>query len=769
MSKFDLTDKFSGVSINPIQLFLVFVLILPGISATGHYHKNKASRIIAPEAASKKKHHGKDTIVKVNPYLLDTLINPIPLTRKYIHDKITKEQIALDRMDGIADTIITWKKDTSYSSSLTRAFLDEIDAMQVRIENMPSKGRDEQADNQQKIRYLRAVYEMLQRFRLDPKPDPKFYVELVANMDSLLIAVNEHKQNEFTHWHLDLYTLDNSKDLFDDRPDLRALLYIKVGKQYPLLIVKRLDEYADKDFAGDIIADAAVLDPEVIYYYASSANVVVKKAVYTTDDSLVRCIRNIVALSDAPLKALSFLPDLYHARLSIKQIDSITRNPNPTFQNLVRLRLDVDSIARHTYMADITNRSLSYVRKLNELHEASDTVRFKVLEGLSPASLYFIMVAGQDEIYTSSFLGTFKRMLQRMENEKGDQLLDVLHYDHFRTFIRMCAGYNTLSSFLATMDDNARNKLMNRFISGLEKGRADELEDAVDVADALGSIRDVSLTGFLQTKINENLRISRQDSNRKGVAVYSILEKLVKGNDSTGTNEGAEAVSSTLDLPPINKVLYKNLVNDSGIVYQQVFFYGDKDGKDAYESFIEGFKKDKNWKIFNGPLWTTISAVRGNPVVIYANLPLKEPDDEDAINKLCRYLDSVNITPAIMIHRGHSYHLPVTLGKLTPQAKIVILGSCGGYQNLAAVLDHSPDAHIISSKQTGVRAVNEPIMKELNIDLLAARDVNWVLMWQLLEDAFKNKPDVMERFSDYVPPHKNLGAIFIKAYRKLNP
>jgi hypothetical protein len=766
MSKFKFLKKFCR---KPVQLLFVFFWFLTGFNASATYHKWKPSKVTSTAHLSKQKHYGKDTLVKINSYLLDTLLKPIPVSRKLIHDKITKEQIAIDKLDGVADTFINFKKDTSWSGALSKAFLDEIDAMQVRIENMPANGRDESADNQQKIRYLRAVYEMLQRYRLDPKPDPAYYVALAGNMDSLLIAVNEHKQNEFTHWHLDLYTLDNSKDLFDDRPDLRALLYIKVGKQYPLLIVKRLNEYADKDFAGDIIADAAVLDPELIYYYASSSDLAIKKAVYATDDSLVHCIVQVVALSDAPLKALSFLPDLYHARLSIKQIDSITRYANLTFKNLVRLRLEGDSIARHTYMYDLTQRALNYVRKLNEQHEASDTARFKVIEGLPPSSLYFIMVAGQDEIYTSSFLGTFKRMVQRMGAMKGDQLLDSLHYDHFRTFIRMCAGYNTLSEFLATMDDNARNKLMNRFIGGLEMGRGDELEDAVDVADALGSIREASLSGFLQSKINDNYRQSLQDSNRKGMAIYSILGKLVKGNDTTGTNAGAEAVSSTLDLPPINKVLYKDLINDSGIVYQQVFFYGDKDGKDAYESFMDAFKKDKNWKIYNGPLWTTIAAVKGNPVVIYANLPLKEPDDEDAINKLCHYLDSVNITPTIMIHRGHSYHLPVTLAKLTPQAKIVILGSCGGYQNLAAVLDHAPSAHIISSKQTGVRAVNEPIMKELNIDLLAARDVNWVIMWQELEEAFKNKPDVMERFSDYVPPHKNLGAIFIKAYRKLNP
>ncbi len=36
-------------------------------------------------------------------------------------------------------------------------------------------------------------------------------------------------------------------------------------------------------------------------------------------------------------------------------------------------------------------------------------------------------------------------------------------------------------------------------------------------------------------------------------------------------------------------------------------------------------------------------------------------------------------------------------------ARIVVLGSCGGYNNLSEVLKISEDAHIISSKQVGTR------------------------------------------------------------------
>ena len=202
-------------------------------------------------------------------------------------------------------------------------------------------------------------------------------------------------------------------------------------------------------------------------------------------------------------------------------------HPGLYFENLVRLKMQNDSIARGAYNSEIGYRALrNFVRPMNELHEEKDEVRFACIDSLPPSSLYYILVYGQDEIYTSSFLGTFKRMMERMKPMKGSQLIDTLNYDHFRTFIRMCAGYNTLSDFLGTMDDTDKNVLMTRFIAGLEQGKEDELEDAVDVADAFGSIRDSSLSEFLEKKVKENYELSYTEKSRKGMIVYSLLSRL---------------------------------------------------------------------------------------------------------------------------------------------------------------------------------------------------------------------------------------------------
>lgn len=124
-----------------------------------------------------------------------------------------------------------------------------------------------------------------------------------------------------------------------------------------------------------------------------------------------------------------------------------------------------------------------------------------------------------------------------------------------------------------------------------------------------------------------------------------------------------------------------------------------------------------------------------------------------------------NLKPTIVIHRGHSYHLQYTLRQLAPTAKIVVLGSCGGYNNLNEVLSVCEDAHIISSKQVGSKTVNEPILQSINNSLTAGKNIEWIPLWKDLSSRFRDEAS-KEKFDDYIPPYKNLGAIFIKAYRK---
>jgi len=708
--------------------------------------------LLPPASAQKKKRHQEEKEVSI--YDVDTLIKPVPNNRASFHIAVDREQKRADAADGAEDGRIYFSEDTTFTNQLTRSLLRNVDQLQVMIENMPGSTENKMMDNQTRIRYLRALSNMVRRYNAGLPVDPVYYRKLVSNFRDMLIARHEDRLMAFVRANVSIQTLDNV-ELMEGYPEVRAYIYSAMGRQEPQLMIMRLREYAKDTFACGIIAEAAKVVPGAVLNFATSTNYTLSGAVKRCSDPLVQTIVQIATQSKAPLKAMPFLSDIYKKRKTVAEIDHIAADPDLYYKNLVRLKLENESLGGDTYTDELRFRGLKYVRTMNDLHEAADPVRFRCIDGFTPEELYFLMVYGQDEIYTSSFLGTFRRMMDRMGTMKGDSLLATVHYDRFRTFIRMCAGYNTLNRFLGTIDEAQKIQLMRDFIAGLEKGKEHDLEDAVDVADAFGSIKDEQLAQFLRDEVTANYERCAQQKSVKGLIVYGLLATLFKGN------------TAELDLPPINLVPYRSLTDDSGVVYQQFFFYGDEDGKNSYASFLGNFK-DGKWKITTEKYWAVISSVSGHPVVIYANLPIPEPGDEEAQDMLAKYLADRHIHPTIVVHRGHSYHLPLTLEKLTRESRIIMLGSCGGYHNLGVVLDQSPDANIISSKQTGAMAVNEPIIHAINDQLLAGNDINWITLWQGLDGYFQaKKGPLAEMFSDYVPPHKNLGAIFIKAYRRM--
>ena len=193
----------------------------------------------------------------------------------------------------------------------------------------------------------------------------------------------------------------------------------------------------------------------------------------------------------------------------------------------------------------------------------------------------------------------------------------------------------------------------------------------------------------------------------------------------------------------------------------QVFFYGDADGRIFYQAFARQFA-NPSWKIADNSQWITITSTKGKPITIYANKPLDEEKnlDSKAQEALMAHLAEKNIEPTIVVHRGHSYYAPYTIKNIQPSAKIVFLGSCGGYNLIHDVLSHAPDAHIIASKQIGKGSINQAFFDLLNQKLLDGNNIDWIPFWA----EFKNKVGV-DGFEDYIPPHKNLGVIFIKAYK----
>jgi hypothetical protein len=700
--------------------------------------------------------------------------------RKLWHDNIDREQKRLLALDGKTDEIIQISKDDNVNLQIADVMIRQVDLVQEKIE------MDSTLSGQMKIKNLRSLENMLRGYNNNFRKKDFPASMAPALFEAFVKAMDLDRLNQ----SIEPVIADNSygigKILVEcflmpvENPGVkgsRLLLIQKYSELHPEEIFTILTANPDLPFADSLIITGGKKNIRKLYDY-SAGNTRLADRIRNSSDSLIWMVGKIASSKSGQLY-LPFLDNLINHRISIADINKVKDDNLLYYKLLVQTRMDYAArmlpprLDTAIEMEALTTMLQSkgkdvFVREINALHDKPASVRFKILDPLTPAELYYLIVLSEDEIYTSSYLGVYERIFQRMSVPRGDSLIIEMHGDYFRKFIKMAAAYNKLDYFLATMDKDNAATIMKAFIIGLE--RANE-EDAVDVADSYSSIFDKNppLASFVLNEVKWNYKRNLLNSDKRGTVIYHLMEALFESADTTQSQ--AFDLSAKLGIPPVYTVNYDSLKDDSGRVIQQVFFYGDedKDGQNSYQDFLRMFLGKPEWKVTMNPTkeWILIQSVKGKPVWIFANRPLYGEDDPDdkAQHHLDDYLFDNKLQPSIYIHRGHSYHVRYSLKQIQPSAKIVILGSCGGYNNLSEVLSISPDAHIISSKQVGTKSVNEPILQAINADLLGGNNIDWLPIWKALTEKFKRDPVARERFDDYIPPYKNLGVIFIKAYR----
>jgi hypothetical protein len=639
------------------------------------------------------------------------------------------------------------------------ALLRGIDELQTQIEV------DSTLKNNDKIKYLRSVEVLLQGYMstLNKRDFPSSLAPVLVKAFTSCIELDKQQKSfapviEANEYGVARILGDCLKEYLYSNPGMatsRAILMRKYLTLHPEQIMHELSKNPYLNNADSLIKVALSYDIRKVYDYAQAKNALSDR-IRNHPDSSVQLVARIATSKSGQLY-FPFLDNLMRGKITLAGIDSVKDNELSYFRLLVKTRIDYvqrslppynDTANQMQTLSEMMRRKAReyFIREINALHSVNNpAIRFRRLEGLTAQELYYLAVLGEDEIYTSSYVsGVYPRIWQRMANPRGDSLIMSVNGDYFRKFIKMAAGYNTLNDFLGRMDKKNQETMMKAFVIGLEKPRKiNDLEDAVDVADSYSSIMDKNkeLASFIVNEVNVSYTKNVQDNNKRGTVIYNLLRILFESADTTKKVD----LSALLGIPSIYGKDYKSLTDDSGRV-----------------------RGKPGWKIDERkPEWTTIMSTKGKPVWIFANKPLfgeNDPDDK-AQNKLIEYMQGRNLTPTMVVHRGHSYHLATTLHKLPESARIVVLGSCGGYNNLNDVLTACPDAHIISSKQVGTMSVNDPILGSINDKLLAGKDIDWISMWRDLSKKFTTVA-AKEKFDDYIPPYKNLGAIFIKAYRK---
>ena len=560
----------------------------------------------------------------------------------------------------------------------------------------------------------------------------------------------------------------------------RKILFLKFSNLYPGKILQNIAPYASEIFSDSLIIVACKYNPAEFYKYAQNTESVTGKLIHRSTDPMVK---TVAQLSNKPtaLFYFPFLDDLLSGKKSVDSLEKIIGDGDLGYDSVAYYKLLVQTEINYSKrcsnkdtpivmfgpngLRDVLHRKANdhFIRWINELHEKPESVRMRSVDPLTSIDLYYMIVMGENDIYTSSYKHSFTRLIQRLgKKARTDSLLMNVNFDYFKKFTKMAANFNRLDTFLALMPSERAEALMKAFVGNLDK--TNNLEDAVDVADAYSSINNKKLLQTILQYVKDNEQKSIANNSERGKIIYSLLKTIFLSADSTNKID----LTSTVGIPSIYSIENKELVDDSGRIIQQVFFYGDEDGKMFFNSFRNSFSV-KEWKQTLKPEWLEIKSIKGK-VIIYANRPLdnnKNLDDSAQIH-LNKYLSANNLFPNVIIHRGHSYWLERTLDRMPGDAKIILVGSCGGYKNLKKIISDNPNAHIISTKEIGKGDINTPILNTLNQSLIAAKGVAWRSVWATLTKNFSKDPskDVRESWESYVPPYKNLGAIFIKAYTK---
>ena len=712
----------------------------------------------------------------------DTIV--VDFKRAFFHDKIIAEQKLIDKADGKADGVFHGSSNDEINLQLTDVLYRKINSLRQWVDTT-----SQIKTNNEKVRYLGYIEDLLRGFRIDwrarainalefPVLEQSFTEILKAQIASKSI-VPYISEASYPVAKIE------SNVFFDNKENsqIQNIVYLKYSALNPDKILQTIRPFAKESFADSLVTVACKNDPVQLYSYAQNKNSTEGKLIQRNSDPMVAAVAKLSQTPNA-LFYFPFLDDILSGKQKIDDIKKYVGDGEKGYDSVGYYKLLVKTeigyfkrvsapmpdtpVAMYgaNGLHDMLGRKAleHFITPINVLHDLSNiNVRMKAIDPLSPEELYYMIVLGENDIYTSSYKHSFNRMLQRMgAKPRGDSLLMNVNFDYFKKFIKMAANYNKLDTFLSLMPAQSSEVLMKAFVANLDKG--DNLEDAVDVADSYSSITNKNLQSTILSYVKENENRAITEGNARGKTIYGLLKTIFLSADSNNKVN----LTAAFGIPSIYEITNKEMQDDKGRIVQQVFFYGDEDGKTFFPPFVNSFPA-KDWTVTSKKEWVEIKSKKGN-VFVFANKPLdyNQNLDDSAQVHLGNYLKALDMKPSVVVHRGHSYWLKGTIDRMPDNAKIVILGSCGGYQNLSEILEISPDAHIISTKEIGAGDINRPILNYLNQNFITGNTLSWKTMWASLTKQFSSDPSkvIRESWDDYVPPYKNLGAIFIKAYHK---
>jgi len=696
-------------------------------------------------------------------------------TQSSSNDIKAAQQMVDAEQKAFRDFLTMASMNAGIKKDLQKFAVNDVNSIQSNLQFLATTSRDKRVKGIRSLSYfMKEIQQQLKEKKIMEVNIPqvvKKYKQTLTDLLSRKRGEPIEKSFKDIDWR-SIQLLANAFWEFDEKKQMADISAYKRVVETPDYIFSFLESKPGFSYTDSLILFMAKNYPEQLLAYLQKNNNEVVKNIRLQKNMYVQQLVSFSANSLASELA-PFTEQIANNELTIDDILAKRKKVNDYFQLLVNAVMNNEKKKEQGDVPEfetallnaLSEKSLDfYVKKLNDLHNSPDAVRFQSVQSLRPQDLYYIIVSADEEMYTSTYLGLYKRLLNLFKDQSADSILSLVHNDKFRRFMRIAATYNTLADFLHRMSPERSRSLIHLFISDIEDNDEDEaVANATDVADAFITLsKDPLFNIYVNQELGDGLKKSKQKDRNQSIRLYSILQRVydLVNNDPSVNNLSANYKSLS----------FSSLKDKKGTISELVLFYGDEDGKSSYNSFMSLFKDKTQWDVSLNDSWATISSLHGQPIRIYANLPLNTEDENDiaAQEALADYLKQQSVEPSILIHRGHSYHLPATLKYLNTSVELAILGSCGGYKNMKKIMELNPDVHIIASKQVGSMAVNDPLLRHLNNDLLEGKNIDWVVFWDELSETFKKDANASKLFEEYIPPYKNVSSYVIRLYNYQN-
>lgn len=656
----------------------------------------------------------------------------------YTSEDVRAQMDRIDAFDGEIDGIVTLH---TFHQTRRASFV---------FQSMPNRIMQFLLDENKGITYSRRVYKDLYEILSKVNRSDYFQINYYEKLFNLfeMILMNPNDTEVLEQCKAESLIAMKLPESLKTRKWARDFWLFSI-RFYPTQVLNQFIHLYNEPYALEILEAVALDAPTVMKEYFGS-NHLNYRLLKETQDTRVKKLLEIHRLKGSASKAYILLDDLISQRLTIEEAHLTSAYPEKLLLHLIDMRKRGVIYGNYSVEKELQALCMEMIVEINLRHDDSEAYRFEPINNKSAEQIYTYIVYTPEEIFTSTFLGLYSRMMSKREQKSGFEFLKSLHFNHFRVFLKLCAGYGKLDDFLSTMNAEETKLLFELLCKDLDQTGGD-LGPSVDICDFYGSLKNSKLKTMLRDEIEKNLIDRASREHIQGMKIYGLLFKIMGGNP----NEYIWQFEFDLPLP--DRMSHQELFTD-GIHIQQHFFFDDDDGKTAYQSFMSTF--GSQWKISDHNTYKLVETRSGPTMQIYV---VKPEHEIEARQELRAYFDKKNRFPDLVVHRGHSYYVEHTIAALTNHTKVAILGSCGGFHNISQAMENAMDVHIVSTKQIGTLLINNALIVETIETLRKGKDLVWPELWSRVRSRVGGNP----RFNDYVPPHLNMGARFIKAYHEL--